>query len=98
MGKLNFLTISLMLLFTAGCAVGDITSLGSTVPTKEDVVKMKIGKTTKKEIREKFNGADSIIMQNMECDRWLTGNSVTGRGQVQLCNNEKGVLAQKWGM
>lgn len=66
-------------------------------PSEADVDAMTIGKTTKKEVDEKFSGAQSSIVNGQKCLMYFKPSLIgEGTKTTYLCFDDKGIMTQKF--
>lgn len=93
----NILLLSLFAIFLTGCAGSPLGSMINKHPSEADVDAMTIGKTTRKEVDEKFSGAQSSIVNGQKCLMFFKPSLIgEATKTTYLCFDDKGLMTQKF--
>ena len=86
------------LLGFASCANSPLGAMVNDHPSMDDVEKMVVGKTTQKEIDDKFSGQKETLMNGLRCYTYFKPSFVGEATKTTYLCFEKGLLKQKYFM
>lgn len=90
-----FLTL---LMGAVSCANSPLGAMVNNHPTMDDVDAMEVGKTTKKEIDEKFSGNKETLMNGQRCYTYFKPSFIGEATKTTYLCFKKGLLSQKYFM
>lgn len=92
-----FMISSITFLLLASCANSPLGSMINKHPSEADVDGMTVGKTTRKEVDEKFSGAQSSIVNGQKCLMFFKPSLIgEATKTTYLCFDDKGIMTQKF--
>lgn len=95
---LSLMGYGLISLSIVSCANSPLGSIVNNHPTMEDVEGMKVGKTTQKEINEKYSGHKKTLMNGASCYTYFKPSLVGEATKTTYLCFKEGVLSQKYFM